>query len=1007
MPTTTPPEVALREFLNSSTRHIRRCEIYEADGITRWSKDTEVRLKEGTVSVDANRDERRTVELLLNNSDGVLVNAPQEFWYDKIIKVFRGVQINQPPRDPRILIISDKTGEGTLASSFRDALVTSGFGDVLVNTTAYEWSDVLNFDIIVALGGAVESQVDVLAFAYRNGKSVYVQDVDSKKFITELVPTASSFFQSSQRIAPVAGSPHPASKAWQAWNTMLPFTRKNFARNPRFAGAPVGDNVPSAASYIKGTGEDGVTMTSDAPSQVLLRTNYLVNPSFEVDAAGWSGFQCSISRSGTTRPERVGSFSGAVSVTDSPTGSSYVATASAAGAPVVEGQWAAVSLLASRSTGATHARLSMQFVDSANVAISTVHGPITALRGSNFDRFVTAGQAPANAARVRLLFYVCGNASGGAAPNGNTLIDAGMMVVGPSEADVRDGASVYFDGSIGPVDIPGDVRYVHGWTSTAHNSYSTRSLTITPGGKGPNGVSSFARRVVTKAKESGSSGWQGVNASYRGLLSGVKDESATVSVWLRYVGPTPIRVRLRAILYATGGTVGPGQTDTTFVDLPSGAWIRLAMTQKALADFETMGWWTYLIGGTPPAQDQTLPAGSVLDISAVLMEKTPDLLDYFDPFIPDDWYTAVWDGAVNASTSTLVMKAGEAFDPNEIPNSTSLSNVDGAEQYSRILALQEPIRGGRAIVASIPFDFNQYDVPQVVNMLASFFAWLNTVRPLLSWECQVGEFMIDRISEKHFPHDVSLTGRDYTKKCMSSKFLYATQFASGMALESIVASIAGAAGITKRSLPVTGVVVGREFFFDRGVSRWEAMKEIAGAYDYEIFFDATGFLILRPYSDPVSTSPVLMLKTGREGQLASFEKSTSDSRIYNVVLVTGESSDTATPPVYAVARNDDPNSPTSTVNIGERVYEYSSSFIETTEQAQQVANSFLAVHALEEFELNFSSLMLPWLEAGDIIGFQDPSPAPGDPNTFLLSNFNIPLGLGPMDGGARRVTNVS
>jgi len=242
---------------------------------------------------------------------------------------------------------------------------------------------------------------------------------------------------------------------------------------------------------------------------------------------------------------------------------------------------------------------------------------------------------------------------------------------------------------------------------------------------------------------------------------------------------------------------------------------------------------------------------------------------------------------------------------------------------------------------------------------------------------------------------------------MLSKYVQATQVATGQPLEALITSISGAAGITKRALPATGITVGRTFFFDRGVTRWDAMKEICSAYDYDIYFDATGYLVIEPYSDPSTTAPTVVVYTGEDGVLASFEKSTTDTRIYNSIVVTGESSDATTPNVFATAKNTNPLSPTRIAAIGERVYQYTSSFITTTAQAQAVADSFLAVHALEEFELNFESLMMPWLEVGDIMGFVDPDPQPGDPTEFLISSISIPIALGPMSAVGKRVTNVS
>lgn len=577
MPVSVPPPEALAEFLGPTTRHTRRIEIYEQDGITRWEKDTSARLKSGGVSVDYTRDERRSLDMVLSNTDGMLMNAPGEFWYDKIIKVFRGVQINKPAPHPRILIISDKTTPGEAQGpSFRAALlaVDDHFGDIQINPLAADYDmDLRSYDIIVSLGDG--NNGDLLEEAYNEGKSVFV----------------------------------------------------------------VGDQ------------------------------------------AGW--FYDSLL-----------------------------------------GTWA------------------------------------------------------------------------------NTVILDGTSDVVPIHAN--------------------DPRHI-GWS--AFPQIST------------------------------------VDGDYRA------------------------------------------------------------------------------------------PATSITTIHPIA-------------FVP-------------GSTTNYAITSDE----NDV--------------------------GGKYVAVHIPITAYQYGDPDFVQFLHAQMHWLNPVKPLAHWECQVGEFMVDRISEPHFPFEMSLTGRDYTKRCMLSKFSQATQFAAGNALESIIGAIAIGAGITKRSMPATGITVGRSFFFERGTTRWEAMKQICTAYNYEIFFDATGFLVIRPFFDPTTAVPVLYIKTGAEGQLASYEKSTSDSNLFNHILVVGESSDSAVVPVWAEAKNTDPTSPTSIAEIGDRYMEITSALVETTAQAQALADSMLAISSLEEFELNFESLMCPWLEVGEIVGWEDPRPAPGDPSTFLLSNLGITLDLAPMSGQARRVTVVS
>lgn len=586
MPIQVPPEEALREFHGATTRHVRRIEIYEADGKTRWAKDTVARLKSGSVSVDYARDERRTLDLVLDNADRVLVHAPGEFWYDKIIKVFRGVWINQGERHPRILILADREDEeSVLAPGFRDAIASVGYGSIVTNTAVLSWAQVRDYDIFVALGSASAAKLDILHQAYMSGKSVYLQNETA-------------------------------------------------------------------------------------------------------------------------------------------------------------GEW------------------------------------------------------------TQLVF-------------------------------------------------PGKV-------TTAE----------------PTGT------MVVPAQEAASPLAQG---------------------WLSYENASP----------------------------PD-------------------------------------PASNLLY-------------------------------AVDDSQFTIAGQSGTAEE-----SGVSIDNPT----FARVASFYNPAGGGRAVAFYGPVDSLLYDVPAKVNFLQTAFNWLNTVQPLRLWETQIGEFMIDRISQPHFPREVKITGRDYTKKCLGSKFVAATQYAAGDSLEGLINSIASTAGISKRNLPTTGVTVTRTFFWDRGVDRWAAMKEIANAYAYDIYFDTQGYLTITPQVDPATQAPTTVVKTGKDGTLASYEKSTSDTRIYNVVVVTGESADEANPPVFAVARNDDPTSPASTVNIGERVYQYTSSFITTTEQAQNVADKFLAIHSLEEFELSFESLVMPWLEVGDIVGWVDPRPAPGDPSAFLLSSITIPLSLGTMSANGKRVMIV-
>lgn len=268
------------------------------------------------------------------------------------------------------------------------------------------------------------------------------------------------------------------------------------------------------------------------------------------------------------------------------------------------------------------------------------------------------------------------------------------------------------------------------------------------------------------------------------------------------------------------------------------------------------------------------------------------------------------------------------------------------------------------------------------------------------WEAPLGTFYIDTIKSQDFPHNVTVTLRDGTKKLLQDKFAQSTTFTSGRAPESIIRALALNGGITLVNLPPTGLLTTRDHAFERGVSRWEAVKEIANAYNFDVYFDADGYLVMTPFQDPATTAEVFTFKTGEDGTIGAFDKKTSDARIYNHIVVTGTG---ATPSVFAEAENNNPASPTSIDKIGRRTYFFESQFMYTTAQCQAVADSFLKIHALEDYEVGISSLVLPWLEAGFVVRFIDPDAGPSEPDRFLLTDFNIPLKVGSMDSSAKRV----
>lgn len=274
----------------------------------------------------------------------------------------------------------------------------------------------------------------------------------------------------------------------------------------------------------------------------------------------------------------------------------------------------------------------------------------------------------------------------------------------------------------------------------------------------------------------------------------------------------------------------------------------------------------------------------------------------------------------------------------------------------------------------------------------------------VDWYAPLGVFMIDKISQPYFPNIIKLSGRDLTKRLITSKFGRATQFKAGTPMESVIKTVATNAGISDMVLPNTGVVLGKDFLFESDTTRKKAIFDISSAYGYDVFFDQLGFLTLREQADPATEAPALTLKIGQDGAVVDFEKSINDTRLYNHIVASGENASGVA--VVAEARNEDPSSPTRIDRIGERTYRYTSSLITTQEQAQDVADKLLKINSLEEFTVSIDSFVFPWLDAGVTMEFIDPKPTQNEPTRFLLHNFTIPLGLDAMKIEARRVQLV-
>lgn len=318
---------------------------------------------------------------------------------------------------------------------------------------------------------------------------------------------------------------------------------------------------------------------------------------------------------------------------------------------------------------------------------------------------------------------------------------------------------------------------------------------------------------------------------------------------------------------------------------------------------------------------------------------------------------------------------------------------------------EEAINGARWFHLQPP---NNNSTPYL-GLLEQAVAWLYSYAATRSFEYQIGEFCIDGIDQSNFPSLIRVTGRDYTKRLLASKFEQSVTFTAGTSVDQLVRAVAANGGIKKMLLDSAGSQLTADISFERGTERWKAIKDVCTASGVEVFFDRQGYLITRPFLDPTTSPVAVVLKTGENGgNLAKFSKRSTDARVKNIVIVTSENQDDlgAGNIWFGRAENIEPSSPTRTERLGDRHDFVKTSLLRSHEACATLANQRLKIAALEEFDLNFDSLVYPWLDVGVVAGFEDPNPGRDEPDRYLLSTLSIPMRLGTMSGTGKRITIV-
>lgn len=262
----------------------------------------------------------------------------------------------------------------------------------------------------------------------------------------------------------------------------------------------------------------------------------------------------------------------------------------------------------------------------------------------------------------------------------------------------------------------------------------------------------------------------------------------------------------------------------------------------------------------------------------------------------------------------------------------------------------------------------------------------------------IGTFMVDKADAlvERGMSSVVITGSDLWKKFTKSQFGAPTTFTSGTTLNSMITTIATAAGVTRLNLdPLLGRTsasnsLQRDYSFEEDETRSDALLKVCGDYGLEVFFDPMGVLVTREFSNPFDRATVWYYDEADD--LAFFIRSTiDDDRLYNHVVVVGTAKANDGGVIYRAELSDtDPASPTNITRIGDRVFRYSSSVLGSQEAVNKSVYTIFYSHFLLSNSVSMDAICNPALEGNDVVWVAENKFLSMD-TRFLLDRFSIPL----------------
>lgn len=151
-----------------------------------------------------------------------------------------------------------------------------------------------------------------------------------------------------------------------------------------------------------------------------------------------------------------------------------------------------------------------------------------------------------------------------------------------------------------------------------------------------------------------------------------------------------------------------------------------------------------------------------------------------------------------------------------------------------------------------------------------------------------------------------------------------------------------------------------------GGDRWAFCQEMAKAIGMTLYFDARGWCVLRPITQPAGDVAAELVE-GEGGLLLKAGSQWARAGAFNRVIATGENTGQTTI-ARGVATDDNPLSPTYYYGPFEKVpMFYNSPLITSNDQAAAAAQGLLVKQLGTTQSVNFGAIVNPALEPNDVI----------------------------------------